>query len=487
MREQRKFEGKRPVRPGNDRPERVSGGQEHFVAAVGGAGLVSPGAVLAMQRAVGNGSVSRMLGDSVQAQRAPSKKNAVADLSAKLAIVTPHYASGDQFAVSAVLLNEPESHLYITYEAGDAESRPKAEGMRKLHRDLGAPDDRIHVKERKDEINRDIRERGLKRVGLGDVTERVARTFSETMRDNVRQGWGLGQSGTAGHAEDMKVETWLESKHVNAKGAKIAILWSRFSGKRGEIHIEHDTSYFGMAEIIAGLGKLDYILIVGDSAPKKNEAGSTGKYQAMAAEFNGEGSADHAQDRQAKKDWLKEGGFQGRVVDLTEFWKKSDFKNWGGDSRKSQFLVFDYLHRKSAFARHLGFRSGNLEAMALMGFTVRYMEEPESSGGDRMKKWHAGEGGKTAYGALAPGYERLLVEEAPTRAGRYEKSLSQAEMRGKDHRRALADKAEREKGKTEGGLDEEGRRAGKSRMKGFLEDDLMAIDEYLNHGKSPKK
>ncbi|MFF2131176.1 hypothetical protein ACFVW1_38625 [Streptomyces olivochromogenes] len=110
------------------------------------------------------------------------------------------------------------------------------------------------------------------------------------------------------------------------------------------------------------------------------------------------------------------------VHDLTNFWvnDKAGTTSWGGDSRTGQMRLYEYLRHDSRATRHLGFRSGNLEALALAGHSVRYMEEPDSEGGERMEKWHAAQNSlHTATGGLAPSYERLPVTAPPTRSGKF--------------------------------------------------------------------
>ncbi|MFL5349646.1 MAG: hypothetical protein ACJ8AT_33030 [Hyalangium sp.] len=187
---------------------------------------------------------------------------------------------------------------------------------------------------------------------------------------------------------------WLNGRKVpfeKLKEARVLLLWSRFTGKKGEIHVEHDTSFEGMKQLIQlalNESKIDYVFIVGDK-PVVSEKAS-------------------AEEEQKKKLRFKEMEklSPGRIFDFTEFWRDDDAK-WCS-TRMEQFKLYELLHRWSQ-TKHLGFRSGNMEALALLGYTVRYLEEVKSWGGDRMERWH-----KTGLG-----YERIQVKRVPTRTGQY--------------------------------------------------------------------
>ncbi|MEV5572224.1 hypothetical protein AB0L06_19435 [Spirillospora sp. NPDC052269] len=441
---------------------------------------MGPDAFGALQHSAGNRAVTTFV------QRANAGGNAQGEekertqaVNARV-IIQPWYASGDQFGIAATLIDDPEKHVYITH-GHDERQESAARNVAKFYEDSGIASVRVHVVEAvkqgdaKKQAKKDAKERGADVSNseiqpLGTGTTYVGAKFSDEMRGKVREAWKLNGDQKTAHEKDRKVEEWLGAKGVDAAGRNIAILWSRFSGKSGEVHLEHDTGYLGIAQIIAGLSSLDLVLIVGDAAPKnkKQAAGRAPKYDAIAAAYNGtdEGKGDE------KGGKVKVPGFGAKVVNLTGFWNDPGFKEWGGESRTGQFLLFDYLNRHAAAARHLGFRSGNLEAMALMGFTVRYMEEPGSIGGDRMEKWHAHPqgSGETRGGGTAPGYERLAVEFPPTRSGRRQRALPE-EVREKVQKNAqwYQDRLEQ---------NPEDREA-KSGLKGFSDKDLADIDAYL--------
>ncbi|WP_329613066.1 hypothetical protein OG244_06895 [Streptomyces brevispora] len=412
----------------------------------------------------------------------------------------PHYASGDQFGIAAALLADPKLSVVITYGKEQAASpaemsaddgaadRRKAEAIERFYLESNISGDRITVipaaeskaffKAFGDEFGLSSKDRGSRVLGVGDATQIVGKEFSTQVRESVKRSWNLDQE------QDTAVGTWLEAKGVVlGEDAKVAVLWSRFSGKKREVHIEHDTSYIGIAQIIAGLGDVQAVLIVGDSGAERLDASGTSrgkdKFRAMAAYFN-EGLLP------GNETGVRPDNFGARVVDLTEFWHDPGAGAWGGNTRTGQFRLFDYLHRHST-TRHLGFRSGNLEAMALMGFPVRYLEEPNSEmGGARMTAWHtAGIGedgfGHTAHGGLAPGYERLMVSGPPTRSGQHQKSLPLTERTDaqKHAQWHIDDKLAKHLATS----DPDARPgATRSRPKGFTHEDLANIDAFLNTG-----
>ncbi|MEU8699858.1 hypothetical protein AB0C61_19750 [Streptomyces sp. NPDC048680] len=401
----------------------------------------------------------------------------------------PHYASGDQFAIAAALMADPALSVVITYgkeQAASSDDGPsreeaadlrKAETIRRFYLESRIPDARIQVihaarskaffKSFGDDRGLSSKERGNRVLGVGDATRIVGERFSTELRESVKRSWNLDQE------QDTAVESWLAARDVTlGENDRVAVLWSRFSGKRGEVHIEHDTGYFGIAQIIAGLGDVKAVLIVGDSGvePTRGAEPSPGKQKlrSVTAYFN-EGELPGSDER------VHHDTFDARVVDLTEFWNDPGAGAWGGTTRTGQFRLFDYLHRHST-TRHLGFRSGNLEAMALMGFPVRYLEEPNSEmGGDRMTVWHTAEAGtdgtgRTTLGGVAPGYERLMVSRPPTRSGQYQKSL-ELSARAKEQKHARWHVEDRL-----------AKRLATSRPKGFTDEDLANFDAFLKTG-----
>ncbi|MEJ8547411.1 hypothetical protein [Brevibacillus borstelensis] len=171
------------------------------------------------------------------------------------------------------------------------------------------------------------------------------------------------------------VQTFLDHKGISATGNNI-VLWSRFSGKKGGPHAQHDTSFTGMrqmAELAKSIGSA--VIITGDK-PLKD-----GKIDELISETG--------------------------AYDLTEFWNDPLWQKLFPDGKRSdQFLLFHYLHENGSL-KHLGFRSGNLEAYALLGHTVRYMEEEGNQQAGRMAKWER------------LGYRRITVDKVPSFTGQW--------------------------------------------------------------------
>lgn len=343
-------------------------------------------------------------------------------------IMQPGYATGDMFSIAATLMTDRRAHVVIARgpRAGLPGHDPtdKADSIAAFYRESGIEPQRIvliDVPSVRDGAGKAMKTAaiGIERL-LGNTksnskmmpstarqwdesdvwsvtgaTKFISGHFDKKGRKSIRRGWNLTESS------DDYIRQWLASKGVPDSGRRVAVLWSRFSGKKGDIHLEHDTSYEGMRQIAsAAAAYYDAVLIVGDPSA---EPGKAGKYDAIVNRINTEQRSV-------------------RLFNLTGFWlDQSDMllRQWDGHTRTGQFRLYDYLHRHFSDARHLGFRSGNLEAMAMMGFTVRYMEEPGSIGGDRMAEWHERNGGRTGLGGMMTGYERLMVEAPPTRSGKY--------------------------------------------------------------------
>ena len=370
------------------------------------------------------------LQQTIPLDSAPSKTTLKKPTSTPVAqrhtIMQPGYATGDMFGIVATLLDDDKAHVVISGGKGPLyDTTDKGNSIEKFYRDSGVPSDRIHRVYVDDirKAGKDLRTEAMtieqhilnnvkskKKIKTEDIksisggTEYIAAHFSEDTRDKLKTAWDVNDS------KDTEIKEWLQQKGIPTGGNSVAVLWSRFSGKKGDIHLEHDSSYTGIEQIaVEAAKKYKAVIIAGDKGYK---AENGAKYDTITDRIN-----------------AKLG--EGKVFNLTEFWSEGSetLKAWGGDTRFGQFKLYDYLHRQFAEAKHLGFRSGNLEALAMLGYEVRYMEEPDSIGGDRMEKWHKQEGGLTEGGGLATGYERLMVSAPPTRSGKYLKEHPEIEKR----------------------------------------------------------
>ncbi|MGW4939743.1 hypothetical protein ACWEQH_43390 [Streptomyces sp. NPDC004166] len=334
----------------------------------------------------------------------------------------PGYATGDQFGIAAALIADENLHVAVITGIADRAQQDKGPDIHDFYLTGGIPEERVHLvrlaegekpakaaeTKAADVIGRRLTggERKNLVIPVGSGTTWIGRHFTVEVRRKVRAAWRLDDEGFP--AEDRAAaREWLAERHIEPSPERdTVILWSRFSGKKGDVHVEHDTGYSGVRQILTRLREESrtaeggpLVIIAGDAYADPAHAT---KYPAMETEFRAQGLDVH---------------------DLTAFWAKGEASEraaWGGHTRIGQMRLYEYLRRSSRSTRHLGFRSGNLEALALAGHTVRYMEEPGSEGGERMQKWHAAQNSLlTEAGGLAPGYERLLVQAPPTRSGKY--------------------------------------------------------------------
>ncbi|UKB81016.1 hypothetical protein [Chryseobacterium sp. MEBOG07] len=333
-------------------------------------------------------------------------------------IVQPGYATGDMFAIAATLINNERYHVLISTTV-DKDGNVKdpydnSKSIIEFYRNSGIDESRIHTldveevrspglaSKLKKEAIRLLKPYGISTGEIiknhykpvGEGTQYIAKNFSEAMRNQLKDAWEINGS------QNDAIKIWLEEQGIPTSGNNLLILWSRFSGKGGDIHIEHDTSYWGIKQIVHRVADMyDAVIITGDKGYLKERAK---KYDETANEING-GS-------QPKK-----------VFNITEFWKGDSpaLEAWGGNTRLGQFKLYDYFQEHFKNVKHLGFRSGNLEVMAMLGYQVRYMEEKGSESGGRMTTWFDSGHGETALGGKATGYERLVLAEPPTRSGKY--------------------------------------------------------------------
>ncbi|WP_077418526.1 hypothetical protein [Chryseobacterium sp. JV274] len=323
-------------------------------------------------------------------------------------LIQPGYATGDMFGIAATLIDDEELHVVISKGDGTVKDHTdKADSIKKFYRDSGIGEDRIHVvevkqlrgdkagKKKLEDEARKYQQKGyIKGVNYG--TDYIARKYSPALRAKLKERWEVNINTY----EDDAIKKWLEQQGIPTSGNNLLILWSRFSGKGGDIHIEHDTSYTGIRQIVYRVAEMyDAIIITGDKGYVK-ERGS--KFDDIVNE-------------------VKRYIHPSKVFNITEFWddKTPSLLAWGGNTRFGQFKLYEYFEKNFTHVKHLGFRSGNLEVMAMLGYTVRYMEEEGSESGGRMLAWKKENEGKTKKGGDATGYERLLLSEPPTRSGKF--------------------------------------------------------------------
>ncbi|NNN35643.1 hypothetical protein HLK59_35825 [Streptomyces sp. S3(2020)] len=342
------------------------------------------------------------------------------DANLKKVLNHPGYATGDQFGIAAYLLADENLHVIVVKDADPESSRDRSDDIAAFYRSNGIAPGRIHERTITTSEDADVLARGVFDlinsealegrtaptnrqlrdliVPVGAATTWLGDNFSQEKRDKARQAWQLDDTAFPQQDQD-KVAEWLAAKNITVEpGREVIVLWSRFSGKRGDVHVEHDTSYTGMDQLLTSIhnrtkndppGPL--VIIAGDA---KVNSKSRPHYPEMARKHRKGGLAVH---------------------DLTDFWNdREGTATWGGDTRTGQMRLYEYLNRQSnGSLRHLGFRSGNLEAMALAGHKVNYLEEEGSIGGERMEKWHE----VNSKAPLPIGYERIVIGRPPTLSG----------------------------------------------------------------------
>ncbi|MFT7840051.1 hypothetical protein Q5530_28245 [Saccharothrix sp. BKS2] len=155
------------------------------------------------------------------------------------------------------------------------------------------------------------------------------------------------------------------------------------------------------------------------------------------------------------------------VHDLREFWLDSGWTDLGLKSRFAQFAVFDLLHTASGGRlKHLGFRSGNLEPYALIGHEVRYIEEKGSAQAGRMDQWKN------------LGYLPLVINgRMPTLKGQWVTAKSGS---GKEASVPwIKPSGGTDKGVKAADIDQVLKGRDPADLRGFEEDDLKAVREFL--------
>lgn len=385
-------------------------------------------------------------------------------------IVQPGYASGDMFGIAAALIIDATSRVLITEPTALGEPNHAA-ALEGFYRQSGIHPNRIAVVRVSDlrapsVTDKNNTNNAIKRLlGLGRYdrygdAEKKGVTHGTDFVEGRKTTWVTGGDQSLVRAawrldpvppmRDAFIRQWMLARgYLFKPQSRVVILWSRYSGKKGDIHVEHDTGKFGMTQLVErALRGNDFVFIAGDKPPLVHQ----------------------------KTRWSDlANAHRGKVFDLTEFWSNNDtyLQTWCPD-RVGQMALYDYFHRHSAALKHLGFRSGNLEGLAMIGHDVRYLEEPYSEGSRRMEAWHHS----------AVGYDRIqLRDRVPTRSGQHVKrQMREAQLKGKDHyqlvRNSLVRPAWVPAKRAAGGVAVKPNLGGYT--SGFTPRDLDAIEAYLN-------
>ena len=201
-------------------------------------------------------------------------------------IVQPGYATGDMFAIAATLINNQQYHVLISTTMDEHENvrdpYDNSKSIREFYRSSGIEEYRIHTHNVnevrapglasqlkmeafniiREQYKNDLSKRAFENKyykPVGEGTQYIAKNFSEEMRNQLKVAWEINGS------QNDAIKIWLEEQGIPTSGNNLLILWSRFSGKGGDIHIEHDTSYWGIKQIVHRVADMyDAVIITGD-------------------------------------------------------------------------------------------------------------------------------------------------------------------------------------------------------------------------------
>ncbi len=211
------------------------------------------------------------------------------------------------------------------------------------------------------------------------VTGWLANLVSESKDQKLTEllvAWGVSAM-TSTWAKDF--DSFLSARAMATLKSNSLVIWSRQSGKRGGAHLELDSSYAGIHQLVSEFklrSKGAHSLILAGDERESNKTGKA-KLQAIATEHS--------------------------VSYLGEFWKDEDWKKSFAENRLAQLAFWVYVHAKKSKLVHLGMRSGNLELMTLLKMTAVYLEPVGSSSGERM----------TAFQRKGIPYNRVQIAHSP--------------------------------------------------------------------------
>jgi hypothetical protein len=207
------------------------------------------------------------------------------------------------------------------------------------------------------------------------VTGFLASIWNDATRKTVAKAWNrikLPDEQLA--AVEQYIATVFAGSNVRNN---IVVLWSRQSGKHSGAHLELDSSYTGIRQLayeFAEKRTRATVLLAGDERNHKME--------------------DFA------KNWPN-------VFNVTDMWNDPFWKKAFGESSFLGQLAFYQCLREKHNVVHVGMRSGMLEAMALLGMEVFYLEGETNGSGNRM----------VAFSNAGITYTRVKIHCAPSISG----------------------------------------------------------------------
>lgn len=226
-----------------------------------------------------------------------------------------------------------------------------------------------------------------KNKGPAAVHKRAKETLLHKENETLIEKW-LGEYTQ----KQLTLGQAIESAEMNlVENKKALVIWSRYSGKRGGAHIEYDTGFKGLQQMILVAAWMGYgtVFIAGDlpGGFKKEIGYRLNKMKTML------------ESMQKITSTLN-------IYNITEFWNDDGWKDTSEGKRLMQYDVYSFIDQQYD-TTHVGHRSGNLENLALMGFKIGYMELYDDAGRDRMLKFND------------LGYQRIMLAFPSSRTGKH--------------------------------------------------------------------
>ena len=235
-------------------------------------------------------------------------------------------------------------------------------------------------------VTNNVRERGKKfswltRVVATGTYKHEGKLYEEHLPDSknkfglkdfnlIKRAWFNGIYGEQNVIDQIK--DFLNGYRLNKesfKGRDVEVLWIRTSGASGGAHYENDTSFRAIKKYIDLPSNANKFFILAGN--DKNE-----KAELIAKKFSD------------------------RVVNLTRFWEKEEWKKIAKGNRAWQFYVYEVIKEMcKGNLKHIGSMSGGLEALALIGHNVEFKAKDKEWGVGRVDqyKWMVNRGVRTDW------------------------------------------------------------------------------------------
>ena len=343
------------------------------------------------------------------------------------------YMTGDIFGITAALALDPSLKIVFAYDKKDAyytqnekfyqachvwesrvvvfnvcENNPKAtaKGVYSAFKALYGGHGSVNSRDQASvPVAKNIKEQYSDIEEVHAVTSRVAAAYKADFKGSAKKVLDMWQPGQAPPESLKKLQDYTD-KFVSKDDSQCVVLWSRESGKRGGAHVELDSGYQGIRQLVDKLstGKRKILLAGDDRMIHSTQGAGAGREQSKLRQI--------AEGRPG-------------VKAMSNFWTTDDYKDiWNGDEamqRVGQMLLWKNLEEaKGGRLVHVGMRSGNLETFAMLGMKVVYLEVKGSPSGERMEQ----------FAAAGIPYDRFSIERAPTKTGQIADLMSKEDGAG---------------------------------------------------------